>query len=444
MFEFLQTSYKYKMCKNIKIVPYILLIYCILGVLLFKGIFVDLGMPSDIKYLLDVFNVLLFIIAIKNLNEISKKFKLIILAYLLICIIGTLSMMVNVNNWDSNIIYWILDCRLFLQFPMFLISCGVLLNEKDIENIFDKLLLFQIINTLLIIYQYFTVEVQDYWMRGDYLNGFFGTSRGGNMYVNVLLLAVTLIVYDRWQHKKMKLQYALFFWGSCLIDATLIELKIYYVEVVFCFFMVFFMESNFQRIKKKKLLTFLIGIIIGVITIPIMISILYKLYPSMEGSMSISNIISIASSKEGYTSSGDLNRLNAIGQMYTQIFNKDIFDGLIGIGLGNAYTGGQMSLFAKMYEATHYSYFQSAYVFSETGILGLFLYVITFIIIFSYKKKSRYSTIARIMAIMAIILVVYDEVLRTEGAYIMYFILSLAFIERGSNNSRKELGICAE
>ena len=242
----------------------------------------------------------------------------------------------------------------------------------------------------------------------------------------------------------MKLQYALFFWASCLIDATLIELKIYYVEVVFCFFMLFFMEGRFLKIERKKLLTFLMGITIGVIAIPIMISLLYKLYPSMEGSMSISNIISIASSQEGYTSSGDLNRLNAVRQIYTKIFNKDIFDGLIGIGIGNAYTGGQMSLFAKMYEATHYSYFQSAYVFSETGILGLFLYVITFLIIFAHKKKSRYSTMTRIMAIMAIILIVYDEVLRTEGAYIIYFILSLAFVDRRSDNTRKELSICAE
>ena len=433
-----------KMSKNVKIELHMLLIYCIFCVLLFKGFFIDLGAPIEIKYLLDIFNIFLFVIALKKIAIVYKKFRLIILLYLFFILIGTLSTIANVERWESHAIYWLLDCRLFLQFPMFLISCGVLLKKEEVENIFDKLLLFQILNTFLIIYQYFTVEAWDYWMRGDYLNGFFGTSRGGNMYVNVLLLTVTLIVFDRWFHKKMKLQYALLFWISCLIDATLIELKIYYVEIVLCFFMVFFLDNRFNRIKKKKLLIFCGGLTVGIITIPVMISVLYKLYPWMEGSMSISNIIAIASSQNGYTSSGDLNRLTAIGQVYSEIFNKNILDGLIGIGLGNANTGGQMTLFAKIYDATHYSYFQSAYVFIETGIIGLALYVLSFCIIFIQGKKTRYSTIVRIMAVMAIILIIYDEVLKTEGAYIVYFALALAFIDQNPDNYGKELKICVK
>ena len=68
------------------------------------------------------------------------------------------------------------------------------MKKNHIEKIFDYLLIYQIINTILIIYQFITVKVDDFWMRGDYLNGFFGTQRGGNLYVNVLMLMVILIV----------------------------------------------------------------------------------------------------------------------------------------------------------------------------------------------------------------------------------------------------------
>lgn len=417
---------------------YLLIVYGIFFILCFEGFFIDLGAPTSLKYILDILNLLLFAIAVKKAYKISRTFKLVILWYLFFGGIGTLSAIANISKWDLNIIFWLLDCRLFLRFPIFLISCGILLNKDDVESIFNKLLVFQLINSLLIIYQYLTFEAADYWMRGDYLNGFFGTARGGNMYVNVLLVAVTLIAYDRLEQKKIKLWHALLLWASCLIDATLIELKVYYIEIIICFFMIFFLDNPIMKIKEKKIKIFIAGFGIGLIVLPVMIEVLYKLYPTMEGTLTISKIIEIASSSEGYTSSGDLNRLTAVGQVYSEIFNQDIVDGLIGIGLGNANTGGQMSLFAQLYEKTHYSYFQSSYVFIETGIIGLLLYASSFFIFFIQGKKSRYSVIVQIMSIMSIILVIYDEVLRTEGGYIVYFILSLAFIST-KVESRKEL-----
>lgn len=86
-------------------------------------------------------------------------------------------------------------------------------------------------NTALIIYQFITVKVEDYWMRGDYLNGFFGVKRGGNLYVNVLLIAVILIVYNKWKNKKLKLSMALLTVATCFVDAVLIELKVFLLNL---------------------------------------------------------------------------------------------------------------------------------------------------------------------------------------------------------------------
>jgi hypothetical protein len=43
-----------------------------------------------------------------------------------------------------------------------------------------------------------------------------------------------------------------------------------------------------------------------------------------------------------------------------------------------------------------------------------------------------YSQLAKIMAVMSLIMIFYNSALRTEAGYIMYFVLALPFIRRKS------------
>ena len=88
---------------------------------------------------------------------------------------------------------------------------------------------------------------------------------------------------------------------------------------------------------------------------------------------------------------------------------------------------------------TNYAWFQSSYIFAETGIIGLIIYICTFIsVFFNTKCENEYSNNAKVMAIMALLLIIYDEVLKTEGAYIIYFIISMGFIIENREMAKDE------
>lgn len=414
----------------------VLLIYIMLSLVLFEGFFMDIGVPSYIKYVLDVLNIVLFIISFKEIKDNKEQFKYFALLYVIFFVLGSLSSIIHIGRWGFNIKYWVLDTRLYLRFPIFLISCSVILKKDDIEKIYDCMMYYQLVNTMLIIYQYFTVKADDYWMRGDYLNGFFGTSRGGNLYVNVLMVLVVIIVYLKWMNKKINKWFGIVVVATCLLDATLIELKYFYVELLIIVLLL--LAFNYKNIKftRENIIKGCAALLILMIVMFIMVQVLYKIYPWMKGTMSIKGIVRLATSQTGYSDSGDFNRLTAVTGVFNKCFNKNILDGLIGIGIGNCNTGGNMTAFAQLYDYTNYSWFQSSYVFSETGLIGLILYVLTFVCIYIKAGKDKYySQIVKVIVVLSLLLLIYDEVLKTEGAYLIFFLLAAGFI----NEKRDEL-----
>ncbi len=407
----------------------VFLVSFMLGVFFFQGYFIDQGVSENIKYVLDVLNVALLITVLKRSRRINAVNKGILVLYAVLGVSGSLVMLVNADVWETNILYWMLDCRNLLRFPIFLIACNMLLREKDVEFLFKGMLLLQPVNTVLIIYQYFTVEVWAYWMRGDNLNGFFGTRVGGNQYLNVFLLAVTMIAYAMWKWKKIRTKWFLLCIGTCLLDAALAELKAYFVEIILIMALFWLTEKRWKKITRSQLVRGMGFLFIGVVGLYFMVQMLYKLYPIFNGSLSLDKIISIAVDDAGYTGSGDLNRLNAVSGVFQNIFGGDILRGLFGLGIGSAYTGGNMTRFAHTYFDTHYSWFSSSYMFVETGFLGLVLYAGTFFYCYAKcKKNNMYGSISKVTSIMAVFLIIYNEVLKTEGGYLVYFLISAGFI----------------
>lgn len=421
--------------------PYVFIIEIILFLLLFQGFFIDLGCTTNIKYLLDILNIFLFLFALnKNYkcNDDKKNVKFIVVLYGAMIGLGLCSTIFNIFNYRFNIINIVLDLRNYIRFPMFFISCKLLLKEKDYLKIYNNLIWYQLINTVAIIYQYFTVTVFDYWMRGDYLNGFFGTRRGGNLFVNVLMVIVLIFCLNQFLTKKMDGKKFGFIVGTCLLDATLIELKFFYIEFVLCFLLMYFFHGKFKNLTCKKIKKGAIIIGAACVGLFVLIEILYKIYPWMQGTMSITQMISNAISSEGYTGNGDFNRLNAVSGVFRVCFKGNIFRGLFGIGIGNAYSGGAtLSAFAKKFSYTNYTWFQSSYVFSEVGLIGLLLYISTFILIFLKSKNSKYSDIAKTMVLISLSLIIYDEVLKTEAAYLVYLTLSFYFMKKRVSSDGK-------
>lgn len=417
----------------------ILLIYAMIAFVLFKGVLIDLGVPSGIKYLLDILNIIIFALAFIDIKDNIEQFKLLLIFYTVFFLIGTLSTIIHIKEWGFNWTYWVLDIRLLLRFPMFLMSCSVILGKDDYEKICSGLIIYQLMNTALIIYQFITVKVEDYWMRGDYLNGFFGVKRGGNLYVNVLLIAVILIVYNKWKNKKLKLSMALLTVATCFVDAVLIELKVFFVEFVLIVLILFALQFKKIKFTKKNIMIGVAALAGSFIVMLIMIRILYFVYPWMKGTLSLQGMIATVTSSAGYSGAGDFNRFTAITGVFKTCFNNNIVDGLIGIGVGNCNIGMKANSFVDFFSYTNYAWFQSSYIFAETGIIGLITYICTFIsVFFNTKCENEYSNNAKVMAIMALLLIIYDEVLKTEGAYIIYFIISMGFIIENREMAKDE------
>lgn len=410
---------KYKLSAQAILVTLILLLF------FFQGYFIDLGVSKNIKYILDIFNILLFCVLLRKKRRFALINTWILVIYIVLVIIGSVVMLANSAIWETKVIFWGFGCRNLLRFPLFFVACNELLTERDIENIFKIILVIHPFNTAMIIYQYFTVEVWAYWMRGDNLNGFFGTKVGGNQYLNVFLLAVTMIAYSMWRKKKIGLKWVFLSISMCLLDAALAELKVYFVEIVLVFILFWIAEKRWKRISSRQILHGVAFLVIACIALYFMIQLLYRLYPIFSGSLTLENIIKILSDEGGYTGEGDLNRLNAVSGVFRQIFKGNIVDGLFGLGIGSAYSGGEMTKFANMYFDTHYSWFSSSYLFVETGFVGLALYVGSFLYLYRHcDKGSKYEGISKVMSIMALVLIIYDEVLKTEGGYLIFFLLA--------------------
>ena len=68
-------------------------------------------------------------------------------------------------------------------------------------------------------------------------------------------------------------------------------------------------------------------------------------------------------SGNGYTNSGDLNRLTAIQELYSKFFKGDIIHTLFGFGLGNCEQSSfsfLQSAFYNQYSYLHYRWFSHA------------------------------------------------------------------------------------
>ena len=155
----------------------------------------------------------------------TNLFKLLTLIYAYIIVIGTVSRVTNITVWNSDIVHFMMDIRMLARYPMYTFACVSLLNDNDCRIIKKTLYIFNVINTLLIIYQYNTINVLDYWMRGDYLNGFFFFFCGGNVHENVLLVIVTIIAIDDYVAKKINTPLMLINLVVNLLVATITELK---------------------------------------------------------------------------------------------------------------------------------------------------------------------------------------------------------------------------
>lgn len=388
-----------------------------------------IGMPRSIIYVMDVLNICLFTHLIRKIK--STRYAGFMIAYFGIVVVSLTVGLINYREWGGNIASSVIEIRNIIRFPIFFLSCVEFLNEEQIKKIYKLLTGFFSINTIVILYQYFTFHPPGVWMRGDMLNGFFGTETGGNTFVNVILIVVVTYLLSCWINKEKSVISFGIAAGVSLLIAALIELKAFFVEfiVIYGFYLI-----KKRKTKKEIVINGLLITAAAVISVG-GLQIMYKEYPWFKDSMSIAGFIKQLSGN-GYTGDGDLNRFTGVFTIASKIFGGDIGQILFGIGAGNASQTrilGSRTVFFDFYEKTHYNWFSATYMFVQGGMFTLLTYLFTFVYLFFKRKRyKQFELNTQIMCILAVFLVFYGEALRTDAGYFVYFAIASGFVKSKS------------
>lgn len=403
---------------------------------LFERLFIQRGMPGAIIYILDLVNVALLLITIHSRNW--KRFSGLTLSYIILAVMSSFIAIVNYAEWNGNPIYTIIELRNILRFLVFFIACVSILDRETCKMIYKILLLFFFVNAVVIIYQYLTYHPEGVWMRGDYLNGIFGLSVGGNTFVNVTLVVVTAYLLSGWSDEVISTKLFLSGVLISLAIAALIELKAFFVE----FFIIYAWYFVKKKKSRKELRLNAVILLCAVIVSYIGLQIMYREYPWFRDTMTLSGMFESLTGK-GYTGSGDLNRFTGIFTIAQNMFEGDILSSLFGIGAGNASAfsiKGSATRFFELYRDSHYNWFSGTYTFVQSGAVGLLLYLFTFFyLLWKRKEESEFKLSSQMICIMALFLIFYGEALKTDVGYLVYFSIAAGFVPNSNGHTRCKL-----
>lgn len=386
-----------------------------------------LPIPDAIKFLCDGFLVLLllklFSQRFTKIDNYSMPFVVIVDLFFFITLVGYLF------NYQSVFYYlWGLrnNIRMFVAFFAF----AYLADWEDAKGWIKALDVLFVINFAVVILQYFSGYGQ------DYIGGIFGTSKGCNGSLLIFLCIVfakTILSFMRGEEKMSK---CIFVSVASLLVSTLSELKMFFILFILILFMASFMTAH--SIKKTLFFAF------GAVLVVLFSTLLTVLYKDFTDFLSFDSLIK-ALTDTRYATDEDIGRFTAL-PVISQRFLPGFFRKLFGLGLGNC-DSSSLSMFNtpffESHQTVHYSYFSYAFLFLETGFVGLALYASFFVASFFVSRKLKKLEMADevacqmsiILSVISLILLVYNSSLRMEIGFMLFFVLALPII---SANEQRE------
>lgn len=377
-----------------------------------------LGLPWAIRYMVDIAWCLLLVYMLLSGRRGDQALGVWVWLFLIYTLFSYLP------QWQSPL-YYLWGMRNNFRFYAAFFAFAVFMKPEDVDDwlkLFDKLFW---VDVVVSVYQFLILGID-----GDQLGGLFSTETGGNGYTNIFFLIIVTKSIVFYLEKREKLGICLAKCAASLIVAAMAELKFYFVE----FMLVIGLSVLFTNFTWRKL-TVIVGGLAGVAACALLLT---SLFPNFAGWFSVKWFLKVGSSDRGYTSSGDLNRLNAIAQI-NELWLQNGWQKIFGLGLGNCDTSTYELLqtpFNDSYHSMHYTWLSYAMLYLETGWIGLTFYwgffVLVYFRILKIEKRSEgiartYCRIARIMAVLCVGISIYNSSLRTEAGYMAYFVLAIPF-----------------
>lgn len=392
----------------------------------------SVGMPHAAIYITDIITLALFLLTFEDLIRKNDKF-----CRRTVCLIGLFAVYTLIDfllNGES-VLYYVWGLRNVFRFYLFFMSCMYCVKLNVIEKMMHIFEIFLYINVLVCSWQFFILKLPF-----DNIGGFFGIATQSSGYMNVLLVLVTVMAVIRYL-KQMDAVRPFLIKIACSVYISVIsELKVYYIELALIVFMALLMETVSKKRWNKKMLK--AGIICAA-GMMLLAAATVRLNPGYwKGFFSPAGIWREATRASGYSASGDLNRLTAIPYIFEHIFGGGL-KSVLGFGLGNCDYSSNYSFltssFYSQYQSLHYVWFCAPFLFLELGFAGLIIYISLFCMVAmtalqnskKYKlteEEKFWNQVAAVVSLCCIFFMLYNNCLRTEAAYMLYFVLSFPFV----------------
>ena len=255
----------------------ILLIYGVVIFCFVSDLFIsNLHMPESIHYVADFLSIYLMLIGI--VLELIKPHRLYAVApFIIILILGGIALASFCLNDYSLVTFGIGAFQFFRGFCFF-IACICILEKEDVRRLSKLFMYAAFANLFISLFEYFT-----YHSKWDNNGGLFGIIVGCNGKMNIYIVIVTSLVAVLYLNRKISTLLTAGVLGCCLITATISELKIYYLELIFCIALAVLLSK-----PSKKTVFFVVG---GALAIRIAVFVLGQLYPLFADFFNVETMI---------------------------------------------------------------------------------------------------------------------------------------------------------
>lgn len=385
------------------------------------------------RYLMDIVWIMLFVMMTVCRRGVHLARAKTLAFWAMLFAVYTL--LVYIVQYQSGL-YYLWGFRNNFRFYVAFLAFAAFLKERDIEGLlklFDKLFWIHVIASLI---QFNRFDIEQ-----DLLGGIFGTQQGSNGFSNIFMVIVLARSVVFYLTKQESTAACFSKCAAALLVAVMSELKFFFVE----FILIIALAALFTGFSWRKLLI-IIGSVAAVLTGAILLT---RLFPYFSDWFSVEWFVETALSAQGYTGSGDLNRLTAVFSI-NDLWLKNWGQRLFGLGMGNCDTSSFDFLntpFFRQNGDMHYSWMSYAHMYLECGWIGLTFYFGFFAAAyFKIRKIERsagpdlqtYCRIARILAVLCIPISFYNASLRAESSYLAYFVLAIPFaLEKRYTNKEK-------
>ena len=389
------------------------------------------GSLSVVKYTLDVVWIGLTFISLARSKVFIRRRLLPMLWIVLLFLLYTF---VIYGFRFQSVFYYLWGLRNNFRFYAAFFIFADFLDEWDIERCFKIIEILFWVNIIVSLFQFLVLGY-----RWDYLGGIFGTEVGGvssTLLFFCIVLSMSILQMMTSQRKTLSCIAQLM---AATVIAALAEIKAFFLILA----VILLVSAILTKFSWKKCLLILIMVICLSLGSSIMVSIF-----GAGSKLSLENILNLIFA-DSYASKNDLSRMSSISTLSSTIL-KDPLSRWIGLGLGNCDSSAFAicnTPFYQNHSRLHYNWFSIAFLFLETGYWGLVLYasfLITCMISAAVQIRRKSGNILNcqltiIMAVVCLILFVYNSSLRMDIGYIAYFVLAAPFVRKGQKSAMLEV-----